>query len=135
MKLFLLSLLLFTSLLAQNLSWRGNYDHAYREALAQEKPLLVLLVKADDPRTQAVLKEVFANQPYLQAIRDKMITVLITYGSRVSYPIELYYTTEFPALFIVDKIERFMVPSLYGEEITPEVLTNILHVLKLQKKQ
>ena len=134
MKPYLLSLLLLTSLFAQNLSWCGNYDSAHCEALAHEKPLLVLLVKADDPKTQAVLKEVFANQPYLQTIREKMITVLITYGSRVSYPIELYYTTEFPALFIVDKTERFMVSPLYGEKITPEALTNILQVLTLQKK-
>ena len=134
MKPFLLSLLLLTSLFAQNLSWRGNYDHAHREALAQEKPLLVLLVKADDPQTQAVLKEVFANQPYLQTIRDKMITVLITYGSRASYPIELYYATEFPALFIVDGNEQFMVPPTYGRDITPESLEKIIQGFNIRKK-
>ena len=58
------------------------------------------------------------NQPYIDTLNQKMIAVMVTYNGRASYPIEMYYTRVFPALFFVDtQTETFMREPMYGEQI------------------
>jgi len=125
MKTLFFSLLLTLSSVADNLSWRGDYDTARKEAVQHEKALLVLLVKAKEVSTHKMLRELFADRPYLKTFQSKSVAVLITYEHGADYPVELYYTTRFPALFIVDEDERFVVEPLYGEEITAQALREL----------
>ena len=63
------------------------------------------------------------NQPYIDTINKEMIAVMVTYEGRSSYPIEMFYTTIFPALFVVDtKTETFIYEPLYGQQITQQAL-------------
>ena len=55
----------------------------------------------------------------MDVINNTMVPVIVTYEGALSYPIEMYYTTEFPALFFVDsRRETFLREPLYGEDIT-----------------
>ncbi len=127
-----MAVFLFFSVLlfSQTLSWYGNYDKAHQTALKQGKPLLVLVVKAKDPSSRNVIRQVLMDQPYISKLKEKVIAVMVTYEREESYPVEMYYTTIFPALFLVDSsTELFLQKALYGEEITPETLKKYLQKL------
>ncbi len=117
--LFLLPLLAS----ADHVHWLGDYSSALKLAQKEHKPLLVLLVKKSDKSSSKVIQNSFMNRPYVKEINQKTIPVIVTYEGRVSYPIEMYYTTVFPTLFLVDtKTETFMKEPLYGEQISQQVL-------------
>jgi hypothetical protein len=122
LKYFLLWLL--PLLLSANfLNWLGNYDDAHQKALKENKPLLVLVVKKNDPLSSKIIKNSFMNMKYVDVINNTMIPVIVRYEGMLSYPVEMYYTTEFPALFFVDSsTETFLREPLYGEEITKEAV-------------
>ena len=124
--LFLLCLLpLFA--LANHVHWLGNYDTALQLAQIQHKPLLVLLVKKDDNTSAKIIQNSFMNQPYIHEINQKMVPVIVTYEGKVSYPVEMYYTTVFPTLFLVDtSSETFMKEPLYCKQISQKALLQYL---------
>jgi len=102
----LIGLFLFGSGHATTIGWMGDYDHAHQAALKQHKGLLVILVK---PRSSdaARLIRAFQNDPAIAtAIHQQFIPVIVTVDTRTQYPIEMYYTTEFPALFLVDPVRE-----------------------------
>ena len=121
--LWLLPLLLS----ANFVKWLGNYDDAHQKALKENKPLLILVVKKSDPLSSIVIKNSFMDQSYVDLINSETIPVIVTYEGKLSYPREMYYTTEFPALFFVDSSkEIFLREPLYGGEINKKVIEKIL---------
>ena len=121
--LWLLPLILF----ANHIHWQGNYNKALQQAHSEHKPLLVLVVKKDDIQIHNILKTTLMNQPYIDTINEQMIAVMVTYEGQNSYPIEMYYTTIFPALFLVDsQKELFLRAPLYGDEINASILSEII---------
>ena len=126
MRQLFLMMIGMASLFSQTLSWRGNYDKAHQEALHTHKPLLVLVVKAGDINTERVLRDVLMGQPYIEILNRQVVAVMVTYEGRSSYPIEMYYTTEFPALFLVNEQEQFLHKPIYGHAITKESIIQIL---------
>lgn len=103
----LLSILLFS----QNISWQGDYNKALALAKKENKKLIVLIVKRDKLSTKVIKR--FNKQ---KGINNKYIFYLGLFDT--NYPIELYYTTKFPTLFIVEpKNEIFIYKPLYKEEI------------------
>jgi len=126
MKLLAVFSLLTFSLFSQTLSWRGDYSTAHQEALGTHRSLLVLVVKCDDERTHRILREVFMDQPYIDKLKKRVVSVMVPYEGSTSYPIEMFYTTEFPALFLVDEKELFLHKPLYGDDISKENLEKIV---------
>ena len=123
LKYLLLLWLLPLFLLGNHVHWLGDYNTALELAKKEHKPLLVLLVKKSDKSSSKIIQNSFMNQSYIKRINQKTIPVIITYEGRVNYPIEMYYTTTFPTLFLVDtKTETFMKEPLYGNQILPKVL-------------
>jgi len=111
---------------ANHVHWLGDYNTALQEALKENKPLLVLVVKKDSLLSKKIIKNHFMNHIYVDIINQKMVPVIVTYEGSVSYPIEMYYTRVFPTLFFVDiKTETFMGEPLYGEGITKESLEHM----------
>jgi len=101
-------------------NWLGDYDTAHHKALKEHKPLLVLVVKKHSPESNFIIRTVFMDRKYVEAINEKTVPVMVTYEGRASYPVEMYYTTVFPTLFFVDaQRELFLKKPLYGKEITP----------------
>ena len=120
---YLLLWLLPLFLSANFVNWLGNYDVAHQKALKEHKPLLVLVVRKNDPLSSQIIKNSFMDQDYVDVINAKMVSVIVTYEGVLSYPIEMYYTTVFPTLFFVDsQRELFLREPLYGENITKEVI-------------
>ena len=123
LKYLLLFWLLPISLLANHIHWLGDYNTALKLAQKEHKPLLVLLVKKDDNSSSKIIQNAFMNRHYIKEVNQKIISIIITYESKVSYPIEMYYTTTFPTLFLVNtETETFIKEPLYGEQISPKDL-------------
>lgn len=124
---FILFWLLFTFISSANhVQWLGDYDTALQLSHKEHKPLLVLVVKYKDTLSNTIIKNQFVNHDYVDTINKKMAAVIATYEERSSYPIEMYYTRVFPALFFVDSSrELFFREPLYGEEITKKILKEI----------
>ncbi len=129
---YLLLWLLPLLLSANFVNWLGNYDVAHQKALKEYKPLLVLVVKKNDSLSSQIIKNVFMDQDYVDVINSKMIPVIVTYEGFLSYPIEMYYTTVFPALFFVDSSkETFFREPLYGVEIeVKNIEKDLIDILK-----
>ncbi len=120
---YLLLWLLPLLISANFVNWLGNYDIAHQKALKEHKPLLVLVVKKNNPLSSQIIKNAFMDQDYVDEVNSKMVPVIVTYEGALSYPIEMYYTTIFPTLFFVDsERELFLREPLYGEEIKYKVL-------------
>jgi len=115
MKLLLTFVLLTLTLSANYVSWYGDYELAHKEALEQNKLLMVLLIEKDSKECSEVLKTVFLNQPYIDEINEKYIAVLVTKNQKSSYPIEMLYTFTYPSLFFLDKHELFMDKPIRGD--------------------
>ena len=117
-----LLLWLFPLLLQANfVNWLGNYDTAHQKAFKEKKVLLVLVVKKNAAETSRIIHATFMNRPYIETLNTKTVPVIVTYEGTLSYPVEMYYTTTFPALFFVDSSrEIFLTEALYGEAITAE---------------
>jgi len=125
---YLLLWLLPLFLSANFVNWLGNYDVAHQKALKEHKPLLVLVVRKNDPLSSQIIKNSFMDQDYVDDINSKMVPVIVTYEGVLSYPIEMYYTTVFPTLFFVDSSkETFLREPLYGMEIEVESIKRILN--------
>jgi thioredoxin-related protein len=119
--------LIHTFLSASQLHWLGDYGYALEKARKERKVLLVLVVKEACPLCGEVIRDVFAGQPYLQTLQAKTVPVLVTYRDVVQYPVEMYWTNCFPALFVVESSrELFLNHPLCGEAIDTERVSKIV---------
>ena len=67
-----------------------------------------------DNNSNEILKKYFLNQDYIEYINKNFISVLITVEHKTSYPIELFYTTNFPSIFFASyKDESFLTHPIY----------------------
>jgi len=121
--------LIFIHLQANHVRWNSNFDSAHKEALVQNKTLMVLLIKKECQPCLETLKTTFTNQDYIDEINKKYISVLITKDQKSSYPIEMLYTFTYPSLFFLDKQELFACEPIRGE-LTPEKLKIQLELCK-----
>lgn len=88
-------------LTAGPISWRGEYASARTEARKNHKNLLILLVRSPQ-NARKLLSRIHSDARLSREISHSFVSVLIVVDSRSRYPIELYYTIRFPALFLVD---------------------------------
>ncbi len=116
---FLLLILLSSTLLrSDSIGWRGDYESALKEAKKAHKPLAVFIIKKDTAKCIEVVKDIFINQPYIKELNKRFVWVMLNFEGS-NYPIELYYTTNFPTLFLVDSDnETFLKKPLYKDEIS-----------------
>jgi len=118
--LFLLLILTFVSH-AEHVRWQGDFEKARKEAIKEKKELMVLLIAPDCAQCKKMLRTTFMDQKYIIAINQHYISVLVQKGQQKSYPIELLYTLEYPALFFLDTQEIYTKEALFGY-IKPKTL-------------
>ena len=116
---------IFNNLNASHVRWYFDFEKAHQEALKQNKHLMVLLLQKDCPTCKEILTTTFINQPYIDTINTKFISVVIIKDQTSSYPIEMLYTVTYPALFFLDNTELFCCETLEGN-ITPQRFKNHL---------
>jgi len=114
MRILLLLLLLVSFGSANHISWLGDYDKALQKAQEEKKPMMVLLVKKNCKRCNEVIVEYFMNSDEVDELNEKYVAVIVTHKGKLSYPIELFYSTTFPTLFFVDSTnESFLREPIY----------------------
>ena len=111
---------------ANHISWLGDYDKAQKLAIQEQKLMMVLLVEEDCMPCNEMIKNVFMNHDYIDTLNQKVISVIVTKDSRISYPIELFYSTTFPILFLVDsKNETFINKPFYGRVDVDKLVSTV----------
>ena len=114
MRFILLIFLFVLSIHAQNITWHSDFEQAHKEALKNDKMMMILLIKKDSIDCSNMLSNTFMNKPYNKKINKLFVSVLLTKGQKETYPIEMLYTMEYPAIFFLDKQELFIGENIFG---------------------
>jgi len=118
MKIVLLILVFILQLNAvqvRHIKWYWDYEKALKVAKKQHKPIMLFLQKKDSKESKKMLFQTLCNQSYVEQINHNFISVVAFFENKSNYPIELFYTNEFPALFFVDyKDESFLIKPIFG---------------------
>ncbi len=122
---FLLSILIVSySFCAPMIHWRGDYRKALHDAKKSGRTFLVLLVRSNCKDCSDLVQRIGENKELARRIEERSIAVIVTVDSRARYPIELYYTNEYPSLFLVDpSTETFLRPPCMGRGCLGDLAT------------
>jgi thioredoxin-related protein len=127
--LLIVYLLVSTVYASNHIRWNGNYQNALKEAKKNDKILMVLLIKNDCLECTNIVKNIFTNKPYIDKLNKNIVAVIVNIDNKHSYPIEMYWSNEYPTLFLVDsKNEMFINKPLY-KTMTSDDIKNILDVI------
>ena len=133
-KILLILILLLTNLFSNNISWYSSYDKALIAAQKEKKNLMLFIASTKDNNSNIILKNYFIDQDYIEYLNENFISVLITIEHKTSYPIELFYTTNFPSIFFASyKDESYLTHPIYKFNSKEEFL-NILYSIDLKTK-
>jgi len=117
-----------------HIRWLGAYDQAHVLARQMHKPMLVLLIDQNSQTAAEVVSRVFTDHAYVERLNRLSVPVIVRADKHSHYPVELFYTTCFPTLFLVDsQNELFLTKPLYAEEITPKRIVDVLLPALLDK--
>ena len=130
-KIFLL-LFSISIIYANHVKWQGNYDNALKKARDENKILMVLLIKNDCLKCKKLVRNIFTNQPYIDALNKNLEAVIVNSDNKNSYPIEMYWSNEYPTLFFVDSQNETFINKAIYETITVDEIKNILIKIKAQ---
>lgn len=101
-------------------------------AQQEKKNLMLFIASTKDDNSKEILKNYFQNQNYIEYLNTNFINVLITVEHKTSYPIELFYTTNFPSIFFVSyKDESFLTHPIYHFKSKKEFI-DILKLLRIK---
>ena len=117
-KILLILILLLTNLFSNNIqnniSWYSSYDKALEIAQKEKKNMMLFIASSKEKNSNEILRKHFQNQDYINYLNTNFISVLITVEHKTSYPIELFYTTNFPSIFFASyKDESFLTHPIY----------------------
>ena len=125
---------LFSSNIPNNICWSHSYDKALITAQKEKKNLMLFIASSKNNNSNEILKKYFLNQEYIEYINKNFVSVLITIEHKTSYPIELFYTTNFPSIFFASyKDESYLTHPIYKFNSKEEFL-NILYSIDLKTK-
>lgn len=117
-------LLLFTQgIVAEHIKWQSDYETSLQIAKKQNKDILLLILKKDDKKSITSL----IDSSLATKINKKFIPVVVFFENQNSYPIELFYTQTFPAIFFVSKEdETYLKKPLFGTINLDELQNELL---------
>jgi hypothetical protein len=131
-KIILILILLLSNLFSNNIFWYSSYDKALMIGQQEKKNLMLFIASTKDDNSKEILKNYFQNQNYIEYLNTNFINVLITVEHKTSYPIELFYTTNFPSIFFVSyKDESFLTHPIYHFKSKKEFI-DILKLLRIK---
>lgn len=126
MKKYLLVFIFFVSFAnAQYIKWYYNYDIGHKEALKQNKNVMLFL-KDENQESSKMFKETFVDKNLIEFVNKNYVSIQLPFGTD-KFPLELYYTLDSPSLFFATKYE-----ILYGEKFTGYI--SALELLEILKK-
>ena len=116
MKYFLILLCFFvfqTNSFAKHISWKSEYEKQLIEAKKQNKNILLLLL--DKNSSKDIFINVFSDEKIIDQMQN-FIAIIAYFEHKNSYPIELFYTQSFPAVFFVSyEDESYLTKPLFGK--------------------
>jgi hypothetical protein len=122
-KLLLLLILLISNLYSNNISWYGKYDKALQASHEQSKNMMILIISSKEKSSLKIIEKLFMNNKYIEHLNKNYINILINVDYKTSYPIELFYTTNFPSLFFASYTdESFLVDPIYDLNKKEQIL-------------
>ena len=92
----------------------SSFENAHSKAINENKILMVFLTTPKCKECNRVLQHILTDKNLSTLIEKEAIFSIIQKGQKESYPIELLYTLEYPALFFLDKEELFVCDTLSG---------------------
>jgi thioredoxin-related protein len=111
---------------SKHIKWHGHYEKALIKAKKENKNIMLVIRKKNCDDCQKIFTTTFVNQDYIKMLNEKYISIIATFEDENSYPIELFYTLDFPAIFFVDaKDESFLKDPILGY-ITPQEFKKIV---------
>ena len=123
---------LFSNNIQNNISWYSSYDKALEIAQKEKKNMMLFIASSKDKNSNEILRKHFQNQDYINYLNTNFISVLITVEHKTSYPIELFYTTNFPSIFFASyKDESFLTHPIYDFKSKEEFI-DILKSIKIK---
>lgn len=132
LKLLLTILLFFNICFANSISWYALYDKAFEVAKKQKKHMMIFLASSKNKSSNEILRKHFQNKNYINYLNQNFINILITVEHKSSYPIELFYTTNFPSIFFASYMdESFLSHPIYDFKSEKE-FTNILYSIDIE---
>ncbi|MDO8453832.1 MAG: thioredoxin family protein [Sulfurimonas sp.] len=126
MKIFF-SLIIFCSIaFCDYIVWQNDFDKVLMQAKKEQKEILLLLLKRDCIRCKTVFSDIFADKEVQEKVNQKYLPVAVFFEENNSYPIELFYTQQFPAIFFVSKDdESYLQTPLSGNFTKRELLDSL----------
>lgn len=100
-KILFISLFFSSLLLCDYIKWQNSYEETLLRAKAQNKDILLLILKDNSENSKKILVDIFAKEEIIKVVNEKYIPVAVFFENKNSYPIELFYTQTFPALFFI----------------------------------
>lgn len=116
-------LFIATVLYAEHIRWSNDFEKSLLEAKQTNKDILLLVLKKESLRSKTVFSDIFIKEDVQKAVNKKYIPIAVFFEDKNSYPIELFYTQIFPALFFVSsKDESYLHKPLSGNFTKEELL-------------
>ena len=128
----ILILLIISMLHASHIKWLGNYDKALQQAREQNKILMILLIKNDCKKCKNIVQNLFTNKAYIKELNKNVVAVIVNIDNKHSFPIEMYWSNEYPTLFFVDSSNEIFINKPFIN-ITQKDIQNILNDIRHNK--
>ena len=125
MKQIFIILFAISMVYANHIKWHGNYEKALKEAREQNKVLMVLLIKNNCQKCKDLVKDIFVNKPYIDELNQNVISVIVNIDNKHSFPIEMYWSNEYPTLFFVNSQNEIFIHKPFNN-VTQKDIQNIL---------
>ncbi len=132
MKTILILFLTVSIIYANHVKWQGNYDKALQQAREQNKVLMVLLIKNNCKKCKNIVQNLFTNKTYIEELNKNVISVIVIIDNKHSFPIEMYWSNEYPTLFFVDSSNEIFIHKPFIN-ITQKDIQNILSDIRHNK--
>ena len=126
MKKILILLFIITMIYANNVKWQGDYEQALKQAKDDNKSLMILLIKNDCQKCKDMVKDIFVDKPYIDELNKKVISVIVNIDNKHSFPIEMYWSNNYPTLFFVNSQNEIFIDKPLDSNITEQDIRNIL---------
>jgi len=132
MKKILILFFAISIVYADHIQWQGNYNKALQQARDENKILMVLLIKNNCQKCKNIVKNLFINKTYIDKLNQNTIAVIVNIDNKHSFPLEMYWSNTYPALFFVNsQNETFIDEPFYNA--TQKDIQNILVKIKHNK--
>ncbi len=126
MKIFFSVLILCSIAFGEHIVWQNDFDRVLMQAKKEQKEILLLLLKKDCRSCKTIFADIFTDKEVQEKVNKKYLPVVVFFEENNSYPIELFYTQQFPAIFFVSKEdESFLQTPLSGNFTKKELLDSL----------